>query len=301
MLHLLPLSVCLFAFVALGAAVDVARYEPILRQADAALAGPHAPARTEAMEALHRVTLELGHPARARDKTPAWWFAQLRQRLRDGGDPEVEAFLRGELRLDPAGPVADVQSNAPIKPVPYRPGQGTLASLADTERSLDLGETPSLTSDKLRALATDVTRDVAITTRALILLRRLDPAAASPLLWQRLRESSKRSDALFWEEQLWRLPPSLIGTVAYDPQASPAVRAVWLRLAGSRSVMPIASIDRAGWIELLKGPANEVTEAGWDAVPRVFKEADRSELTILAQALPERLAPRAKVALERLR
>lgn len=301
MTYLRIVFVSFLTFASLGASVDVARYEPILRQADAAFAGPPSPARTEAMDALHRVTLELGHPARPRDKTPAWWFAQLRQRLRDDGDPEVDAFLRGELRLDPAGPVADVQSNAPIKAVSYRPGQGTLALLADTERSLDLGETPSLTSDKLRALATDGTRDVAITTRALILLRRLDPAAASPLLWQRLRESNKRSDALFWEEQLLRLPPSLIGKVAYDPQASPAVRAVWLRLAGARSVMPIAAIDRAGWIELLKGPANEVTEAAWDAVPRVFKEADRSELTVLAEALPERLAPRAKVALERLR
>lgn len=301
MTYLRIVFVSFLTFASLGASVDVARYEPILRQADAAFAGPPSPARTEAMDALHRVTLELGHPARPRDKTPAWWFAQLRQRLRDDGDPEVDAFLRGELRLDPAGPVADVQSNAPIKAVSYRPGQGTLALLADTERSLDLGETPSLTSDKLRALATDGTRDVAITTRALILLRRLDPAAASPLLWQRLRESNKRSDALFWEEQLLRLPPSLIGKVTYDPQASPAVRAVWLRLAGARSVMPIAAIDRAGWIELLKGPANEVTEAAWDAVPRVFKEADRSELTVLAEALPERLAPRAKVALERLR
>jgi len=295
------LLVCLLSLPSPAAPVDVARYEPILRLADAALAGPRSPARAEAMAALHRATLELGDPARAGDRTTAWWFAQLRQRLRDDGDPEVDAFLRGELRLDPAGPVAEVLANAPVAAVPYRPGQGTVASLADCARSLDLGETPRLTSDKLRALAVDRTQDVAVSTRALILLRRLDPAAASPLLWQRLRESGKRSDALFWEEQLSRLPPSLVGKVAYDPQASPAVRAVWLRLAGSRSVMPIASIDRAGWIELLKGPANELTEAAWDAVPRAFAEADRSELTVLAQSVPERIAPRARLALDRLR
>jgi len=291
----------LIAFAPLPAAVDVARYEPVLRQADAVLAGPASPARTEAMAALHRITLELGDPARPRDATPAWWFAQLRQRLRDDADPEVAFFLRTELRLDPAAPAIDVLSPAPVAAVPYRPGQGLLADLADTARSLDLGETPRLASAKLRALANDAGVDIAVSTRALVLLRRVDPASAAPLLWERLRRSGKRSDALFWEEQLSRLPPALVGKVAYDPQASPAIRAVWLRLAGSRAAIPAGSIDRAGWIELLKGPANELTEAAWDAVPRAFGEADRSELTLLAQAVPERIAPRARLALERLR
>jgi hypothetical protein len=51
---------------------------------------------------------------------------------------------------------------------------------------------------------------------------------------------------------------------------------------------------------LLKGPANELTEAAWAAVPRLFSEADRAALTEASQGLSERLAPKAKAALDAL-
>ena len=53
-------------------------------------------------------------------------------------------------------------------------------------------------------------------------------------------------------------------------------------------------------LPLLKGPANELTEAAWAAVPRLFSEADRAALTEASQGLSERLAPKAKAALDAL-
>ena len=60
--------------------------------------------------------------------------------------------------------------------------------------------------------------------------------------------------------------------------------------------------------------ANEVSEAAWDAVPRVFTAADRAELQVAAKDLfeeaakaaaaktaPPRLYPRAKSTIEALR
>ena len=57
---------------------------------------------------------------------------------------------------------------------------------------------------------------------------------------------------------------------------------------------------KAALLPLLKGPANELTEAAWAAVPRLYSEADRAALTEASQGLSERLAPKAKAALEAL-
>ena len=291
----------LFILVArLAAAADFSAYESLLSKAEPVLAGAASPARSEAMAAIHRATLELGAPsgdAQLRRR----WFSRLRDKLEIVSDPEVAYFLQTELRLDPAAAPFDPLDPKPVSAVPYQAGQGTEARLADVARSLDLGETPRMSAAQLKAVATDSQLDSSLTGRALVLLRRVEPAAAAPLLWSRLRESKKRSDALYWEEQLARLPVGLVGAVAYDDRASPAAQAAWLRLAAVRPVMPVAQPDRAGWIALLKGPANEVTEAAWDAAPRVFRAADRGELEAIAKEAPERIAARAQVALMRLR
>ena len=57
---------------------------------------------------------------------------------------------------------------------------------------------------------------------------------------------------------------------------------------------------RASVLPLLKGPANELTEAAWAAVPKLFAESSRAVLTEASQGLSERLAPKAKAALDAL-
>ena len=296
------LFIAIFAFICVANsslhAVDLARYEPILKQADAAFVGPKSPARLAAMTAVHQATLDLGNPTRTDDGTQAWWFEQLRQRLKNATNPEVTYFLETELCFapEPKKP-AVIQLSTAVTQVPYQAGQGTMASLADTARSLDLGERPRLTVDQLRAMAKDTKLKADESDRALILLRRMNPAVAAPLLWERLQSAKKRSEVMLWEEQLMRVPVKVIGKVAYDEKWSAPVKAAWLRIAAARSQLPVTVPSRTGWLELLKGPANENTEAAWDAVPRVFKASDRADLEAIAKTLPERLAPRAKLAI----
>lgn len=295
---LIAIFTCLFIAHPSVHAADVARYEPVLKQADTAFVGAKSPARLAAMTAVHQATLDLCNPTRADDGTQAWWFVQLRQRLKKDADPEVTYFLETELRFapEPKKP-AVMQLPAAVTQVPYQAGQGTMASLADTARSLDLGERPRLTVDQLRSMASDAKLKAEESDRALVLLRRMNPSAAVPLLWERLQSAKKRSEVMSWEEQLMRVPVESVGKVAYDEKWTAPVRAAWLRIAASRSQLPVNVPDRAGWLELLKGPANENTEAAWDAVPRVFKASDRADLEAIAKTLPERLVPRAKLAI----
>lgn len=285
----------------LGAAVDFEPCEAVLRQAEPALAAGKSPARVEAMASIHRMTLGLGDPAKANPELQRRWFARLREKAQAATDPEVVYFLQTELRLDPAGASFEMLDPKPVAKVPYEPGQGVVAQLADVARSLDLGETPRMTSAQLKALVAAPGQDPAVADRALVLLRRLDPASAAPLLWTRLLGLKRRSEVMFWEDQIARLPVRNVGSTPYDEQASPAAKAAWLRLAASRPSLPVSVPDRAGWIALLKGPANENTEAAWDAAPRVFGAADRAELEALAKAAPERVAARARLAIARLR
>lgn len=298
-MRLLVLLACLATISPATRAAESADVDAVWTKAEPVLTGPRSPARLEAMASVHRATLHVG----AAGDTPASrrWFARLREKSAAVSDPEVAYFIQTQLRLDPAGAPFNPLDAKPVAAVPYQPGQGVAAQLADVARSLDLGETPRLTAAQLRGFAMDTKQDPALTARALILLRRLDPPAAAPLLWQRLQAAKRRSDALLWEEQILRLPVAAVGRVAYDAKASPSARAAWLRLAAVRPSLPVSIPDRAGWIELLKGPANEVTEAAWDAVPRVFRASDRAELEALTKDASDRLAPRMKAALQRLR
>lgn len=256
---------------------------------------PAAAARTS----VHAATLALG-PSKGPDT--AWWFDQLRARAAAATDPEMRAFLDSQLQLDPSAPIVSPAGADPVKPAPYAlsPEQGPLARLVDSQRAFEMGERPALRPAELAAAARSKS-DPELADRALVLLRRMEPAQAAPLLWERLGEAKARSAALRWEEELQRLPIADVGRgfPAKPPATwSKPARAAWLRVI---AVRPALRADRDAVAELLKGPADELTEAAWDAVPSVFRKSDRARIEAAAQGLSERLAPRAKQALERLR
>jgi hypothetical protein len=82
-----------------------------------------------------------------------------------------------------------------------------------------------------------------------------------------------------------------------------AAKASWARIVATR-INGYGKSRRlaiqAAMLPLLKGPANELTEAAWASVPRLFTEADRAALTEASQGLSERIAPKAKAALDAL-
>jgi hypothetical protein len=257
------------------------------------------PPAAAARASVHQATLALGAPSSA---DAGWWFAELRRRAASATHPEMRAFLESQLLLDPSVRTASPQDPAPVAPAPYAfsPQHGHLARLVDSQRSLEMGERPALRPAELAAAALSKD-DPELADRSLVLLRRMEPATAAPLLWQRLGAAKARSAALRWEEELQRVPladlargfPSKPG-----PEWSKPARAAWLRIVAIR---PALRADKESVLALLKGPADELTEAAWDAVPNVLGASDRARVEAAAQGLSERLQPRAKEALERLR
>ena len=114
----------------------------------------------------------------------------------------------------------------------------------------------------------------------------------------------RSSEAQEVEDEILRLPTALATKTlpAAPVGASLAAKAVWVRVAAVRATRygKYRLEMKAALLPLLKGPANELTEAAWAAVPRLFAEADRAALTEASQGLSERLAPKAKAALEAL-
>ena len=160
-----------------------------------------------------------------------------------------------------------------------------------------------LTVDELVALTKH--EDFATAQRANRLLRRVSSSVAAPILWDRLAKLSQRSQVQEVEDEILRLPATQ--AVRYLPTdlagASLAAKAAWARFIAARAGR-VGSKSRpvlkATVLPLLKGPANELTEAAWATVPRLFAEADRAALTEASQGLSERLAPKAKAALDAL-
>ncbi|NBV49266.1 MAG: hypothetical protein EBR95_09610, partial [Verrucomicrobia bacterium] len=115
---------------------------------------------------------------------------------------------------------------------------------------------------------------------------------------------SQRSQVQEVEDEILRLP--LSQAIKHTPVefagTSLASRAAWVRIAAVRSSKSpkVRTALKAALLPLLKGPANELTEAAWAAVPRLYSEADRVALTEASQGLSERLAPKAKAALDAL-
>lgn len=255
--------------------------------------------RAAELAAIHRATLEVGAAERVAGPLSSWWFPELRRRAEAAQHPEVRFALETQLKLDPAVATRPPLSPEPVSAVPYAPGKGDLAAVVDSLRSVELGRRPALTP--AQALAFAKGPDGELASRALHLLRRMNPDLAAPVLWEKLAAAKRRSDVLALEEEILRLPAAALskGFVAKAPDSwSRPSRAAWLRVVASR---PSLKADKGAVLALLKGPADELTEAAWDAVPRVFGAGDRARLQEAANGLSERLAPRAKQALDTLR
>lgn len=232
------------------------------------------------------------------------WFERVRVAAKASEDPEVQAALGQVLLLDPAYK-RQLPLN-PKQPNEYEPPEGTTpeTKLAELERMLDQRRPAKdypLTVDELLALAKQ--DDFATAQRANRLLRRINPSAAAPLLWERLAKLTQRSQVQEVEDEILRLPAFLATKLLpTEPTGAPAAKAAWVRIVAVRvnGHGKTRLAIKAAVLPLLKGPANELTEAAWAAVPRLFAEADRAALTEASQGLSERLAPKAKAALDAL-
>ena len=234
------------------------------------------------------------------------WFERVRIAVRSSENPEVRSAFSQVLLLDP-----NHKPRLPLNPKQaqeYDSPDGTTSEtkLAHLERLLDLRRSSKeypLTNDELVALTKH--EDFATAQRANRLLRRISSSVAAPILWERMPKLTQRSQVQEVEDEILRLPPTL--AVRYLPAdlpgASLAAKAAWARIisvragrVGSKSRPAI----KAAMLPLLKGPANELTEAAWASVPRLFAEADRAALTEASQGLSERIAPKAKASLDAL-
>ena len=234
------------------------------------------------------------------------WFERVRVAAKSSENPEVQSALSQVLLLNP--------NHKPLLPLNPKQAQeydapdGTTpeTKLAHLERLLDLRRSSKeypLTSDELIALTKN--EDFATAQRANRLLRRISSSVAAPILWERLAKLTQRSQVQEVEDEILRLPPTQ--AVRYLPtelpDASLAAKASWARIVAvraSRVGNKSRPAIKATMLPLLKGPANELTEAAWAAVPRMFAEADRAALMEASQGLSERLAPKAKAALDAL-
>jgi hypothetical protein len=233
------------------------------------------------------------------------WFERLRTAAKIVENPEAQAALQQILLFDPnSKPRLPLN---PKQPNTYENPEGTTpeTKLAHLERVLDLRRSSKeypLTVEELVALTKQ--EDFATAQRANRLLRRVSASAAAPILWERLGKLSQRSQVQEVEDEILRLPVSQAAkhTPVEFTGTSLASKAAWVRIVGVRASKStkVRTALKASLLPLLKGPANELTEAAWAAVPRLFVEADRAALTEAAQGLSERLAPKAKAALDAL-
>ena len=233
------------------------------------------------------------------------WFERVRTAAKTLEDPEGQAALQQVLLFDPS-----TKPRLPLNPKQpnhYEDPEGTTpeTKLAQLERMLDQRRSSKeypLTVEELVALTQH--EDFATAQRANRLLRRVTATAAAPILWERLGKLSQRSQVQEVEDEILRLPVSLAAKhIPAEPAGtSLASKAAWARIVAVRvnRVGKSRFAIKASLLPLLKGPANELTEAAWAAVPRLFVEADRAALTEAAQGLSERLAPKAKAALDAL-
>jgi hypothetical protein len=233
------------------------------------------------------------------------WFERVRTAANAVEDPEAQSALRQVLMFDPSSkPRLPLNPKQPNK---YEDPEGTTpeTKLAHLERVLDQRRSAKeypLTVEELVTLTKH--DDFAIAQRANRLLRRISSSAAAPIFWERLAKLSQRSQVQEVEDEILRLPVSQATKhIPVDfTGASLASKAAWVRIVAVRASKntKVRAALRSAVLPLLKGPANELTEAAWAAVPRLFVEADRATLTEAAQGLSERLAPKAQAALDAL-
>ncbi len=233
------------------------------------------------------------------------WFERVRAAAKSSENPEVQAALGQVLLLDP--------THKPLLPINPKPANvveapaGTTpeTKLAELERVLDLRRSSKeypLTIEELIVLSKH--EDFATAQRANRLIRRITPSVAAPIFWERMAKLTQRSQVQEVEDDILRLPSALATKMlpAEPVGTSLAAKAAWARIVAVRANRFSKSrlVTKAALLGLLKGPANELTEAAWDAVPRLCAEEDRAALTESAQGLSERLASRVKAALEAL-
>ena len=302
-----------FAFLLAAAVVGAA--EPAKPAAKPAVAKPAATPEQLAAEARVQAMQAMVNEARrfpvATAESKAF-FETLRAQRVATADAETRAALDQALAMDPAVEARSPLGTAAVNAIELPAGVTPETKLAELERQLDLGAAArALSSPELVALT--ASPDFATAHRAARLLRRVDPAAAAPLLWQRLAKLTSREQVQLTEDEILRLPVKLAGAGApAAPVGSLAAKAAFLRVS---AVRPAVVLSKEALLPLLRlTAANEVTEAAWDAVPRVFAAADRPALEAAAKELfdaaakareakaePGRLYPRAKAALEALR
>jgi len=293
-----------FLFLAVASLGVVARAEdkpapkaaakPAAAKANAA--DPNEP-RVQAMQEAINTSRQFANPS----PEAAAWFGKLRALRAASKDAEEQAALDTAILFDPAVVATSPLGKAPLKNYPAPEDSSTLGKLAATERALDLGQKPTaLSVAELIELANG--KDADFAARSLRLLRRVDASAAAPLLWKRLAVASQRSELKQIEDEIMRLPVAQVGqgfpTFTEIEEGPLAAKAAWVRVI---AVRPSLKADKAVILGLLKGPANELTEAAWDAVPAVFNATDKARLEEAAMGLSERLAPRAKAALALLK
>jgi hypothetical protein len=240
------------------------------------------------------------------------FFDKLRAQRAATKDVESLAAIDQALAMDPAVEARSPLGAAAVQAIDLPAGTTPETKLAELERQLDLGDAKrALSSAELVELT--ASPEFALAHRAARLLRRVDPAAAAPILWQRLAKLASREQVQLTEDEILRLPVKQAGVGApAAPVGSLAAKAAFLRVS---AVRPAVALSKEALLPLLKQTAaNEVTEAAWDAVPRVFAAADRASLEAAAKELfdaaakareaktePGRLYPRAKAAMEALR
>lgn len=233
------------------------------------------------------------------------WFDRVRAAAKATENPEVLAAFGQILLLDPAyKPQLPLNQKQP-QVYDYPDGTTPETKLAQLERLLDQRRSSKdspLTIEELVGLTKS--EDFATAQRANRLLRRISPSSAAPILWERVAKLTQRSQVQEVEDEILRLPSSIaMKLLPVDPSGmSLAAKGAWARIVAARinSNGKTRLAIKASMLPLLKGPANELTEAAWAAVPRLFTEADRAALTEASQGLSERIAPKAKAALDAL-
>ena len=250
--------------------------------------------RVDADQALINQALKFKQPS----ADAAAFFDAIRKKRAGATDPEVQSALDQVLLLDPALPQKSPLGAEAVKAFVAPAGTTPETKLAQVERQLDLQESALvLSADELKALTGSA--DFAIAQRASRLLRRVDAAQAAPILWARLAKLTQRSQVLEVEDEILRLPLKVVTSGAPDALAgSLSAKAAVLRVA---TVRPALKLNKGMLEPLLKGAPNELTEAAWDAVPRVYTAADKATLEALLTGASDRLKPRIQAAIGALK
>lgn len=305
------LPLCLLATAAFAADAAKPAAKPAKPAATKAAPTPEQQAAEARVQAMQAMVNEARRFPVATPEAKAF-FEKLKAQRAATTDAEARAALDQALAMDPSAAPRSPLGEAALKPIELPAGNSPETKLAELERQLDRGESGrALGAQELIPLLGSPEAGTA--ARAARLLRRVDPAVAAPLLWERLTKLTSREQVQLTEDEILRLPLKLAANGAPSaPTGSLAAKAAFIRIS---AVRPSVALTKESLLPLLKSTAaNELNEAAWEAVPRVFQASDRAALEAAAKDLfdaaakareakaePGRLYPKAKAALEALR